>query len=72
MTMVKSKKFTYIVESTLANGEECKSYEKDINDAMLVVGRMAKRGIVVHKVTAIITTVEEEVVLDFDEWRESN
>ena len=68
--MVRSKNFTYVVEATLTTGEEFKSFEKDINDAMAMAGQMAKQGNTLHKITVIIETVEEEVVFDFDEWRE--
>ena len=70
--MVKSREFVYAIEATLANGAECRSYEKDINTAMLQAACMAKSGSVVHRVKAIVTTVEEHVVVDYDQWRESD
>lgn len=67
--MVKNKEFTYIVEATLPSGEECRSYENNINEVMARAGSMAKQWSVVHRIVVIITTVEEQVVFDFDEWR---
>lgn len=67
--MVKSKKFEYIVHATLTTGEECQCHENSVNDAMLQAASMGKRGCVVHKIVAIVTTVEESVVIDMDELR---
>ncbi len=68
--MVKSKVFKYIVDAT--NEDSGMTFHvsfDDINAAMEQVASMGKHDYVVHSVRAVVTTVEETVLLDLDEWR---